>query len=89
MVVNLADLDGFAEAEVLDCFDGANLNQHPAFRDQVPSTENLCVELWRIFAAFAAERPGLRLRRIRVEETRNNAFDYLGDGRPVPLSVGS
>ena len=85
MVVNLADLDGFAAAEVLACFDGANLNQHPAFQDQVPSTENLCVELWGIFAGFVASRPELRLRRIRVEETRNNAFDYLGDGRPAPL----
>jgi 6-pyruvoyltetrahydropterin/6-carboxytetrahydropterin synthase len=84
MVVNLADLDAFAQAELMDRFDYTNLNTLPAFETTVPSTENLCVELWRIFHAFAAEHAPAQLRRIRVEETNNNAFDYFGEGAPVP-----
>ena len=79
MVTNLGDLDAFTQCEVLDLFDHANLNTLECFRDLVPSTENLCVELWRIFAQY----PHARLERIRVEETGNNAFDYFGDGAPI------
>lgn len=87
MVVNLADLDGFAQCELLDRFDETNLNEHTAFRNTVPSTENLAQELWRIFEPFAAQRADLRLQRIRVEETNNNAFDYFGEDAPVPSLV--
>ncbi|MGI4828034.1 MAG: 6-carboxytetrahydropterin synthase [Janthinobacterium lividum] len=87
MVVNLADLDAFAQRELLDRFDLTNLNDDEAFRDEVPSTENLCTELWRIFQRFAEQCAPVRLERIRVEETRNNAFDYFGHGSPVPSLV--
>ena len=79
MVTNLADLDRFAQREMLDHFDHANLNTLEYFRDLVPSTENLCLELWRIFAEY----PHAKLERIRVEETGNNAFDYFGDGAKI------
>ena len=84
MVVNLADIDAFATRELLDRFDETNLNQHEAFREHVPSTENLSLELWRIFEPFAAQHAPLQLKRIRVEETNNNAFDYFGQGTPLP-----
>lgn len=87
MIVNLADLDRFAQCELLDRFDLANLNEDKAFRDAVPSTENLCAELWKIFARFSAQHSSLRLERMRVEETGNNAFDYFGHGRPFPSLV--
>jgi 6-pyruvoyltetrahydropterin/6-carboxytetrahydropterin synthase len=79
MVTDLAELDAFAERELLARFDMVNLNTLECFRDQVPSTENLCVELWRIFASY----PHARLERVRVEETGNNAFDYFGEGAAV------
>lgn len=81
MVVNLADLDGFVREQVLERFDCVNLNDEPAFRDCVPSTENLAKLLWRVMEPFAAEHAPVRLLRIRVEETSNNAFDYFGDGQ--------
>ncbi len=84
MVVNLADLDAFAATELLACFDLSNLNELPGFRTLVPSTENLCFVLWDIFARFAAQQPPAKLVRLRVEETDNNAFDYFGEGEPVP-----
>ena len=76
MVTNLADLDAFAAREFLAQFDHANLNTLECFRDEVPSTENLCVEAWRIFAGY----PHANLERVRIEETNNNSFDYFGAG---------
>ncbi len=61
---------------MLELFDHANLNTLEPFLDLVPTTENLCIELWRIFAAY----PHANLERIRVEETGNNSFEYFGDG---------
>ena len=85
MVVNLSDLDLFAQREVLDLFDHANLNTLELFRDQVTTTENVCVAVWKIFAGFAEsiEYPQLRLERIAIEETGNNSFEYFGEGAPL------
>jgi 6-pyruvoyltetrahydropterin/6-carboxytetrahydropterin synthase len=81
MVANLSDLDSFAQREMLDLFDHANLNTLEPFLDRVSTTENLCIELWRIFATF----PHANLERIHVEETGNNSFDYFGEGvTPAP-----
>jgi 6-pyruvoyltetrahydropterin/6-carboxytetrahydropterin synthase len=80
MVTNLADLDAFAEFELLSKFDHRNLNTLECFRDTVPSTENLCLELWRIFAAY----PHARLTCVRVEETNNNTFEYFGEAASAP-----
>ena len=79
MVTNLADLDAFSRREVLELFDHANLNTLACFQDLTPTTENLSVELWRIYSQY----PHARLERIRVEETGNNSFDYFGQGAPV------
>ncbi len=79
MVVNLRDLDGFAATALFPRFDLANLNQDPAFAENVPSTENLCIELWRVFTSLAQRYGHVRLHRIRVEETHNNAFEYFGE----------
>ena len=87
MVVNLAEIDRFAGQELLERFDQTNLNTHEVFRDVVPTTENLSVELWQVFARFAQERAPLRLVRLRVEETSNNAFDYFGEEAAVALSM--
>lgn len=82
MVTNLADLDAFAQENLIAVFDHVNLNTLEAFRDRVPSTENLCIELWRIFAPY----PHATLKRIRVEETGNNSFDYYGEPSQLRIS---
>jgi 6-pyruvoyltetrahydropterin/6-carboxytetrahydropterin synthase len=74
MVVDLGRLDSFAQRELMSLFDHANLNTLEPFRDLVPTTENLCIEAWRIFANF----PHARLERLHIEETANNSFDYFG-----------
>ena len=76
MVANLVNLDGFVQREVLDAFDHRYLNEEvPLFRERVPTTENLCVEIYRRLRAF----PAARLERIRIEETGLNSFEYSGE----------
>ncbi len=78
MVTNLSDLDSFAQREMLDLFDHANLNTLEPFLDRVTTTENLSMEVWRIFSAY----PHAKLERVHIEETGNNSFDYFGEGAP-------
>ncbi len=54
MIANLADLDGFVEREVLEPFDHKSLNEDvAAFRSIVPTTENLCIEIFRRLQAVS------------------------------------
>jgi 6-pyruvoyltetrahydropterin/6-carboxytetrahydropterin synthase len=76
MIANLADLDGFVERIVLEPFDHRSLNEEvTAFRDKVPTTENLCIEIFERLKSF----PKAKLERVRVQETSNNSFEYAGD----------
>lgn len=78
MVCNLADLDAFAQKNLLERFDQTNLNELDCFANRVSTTENLSIEVHRIFTDF----PGARLERIHIEETSNNSFDYAGSALP-------
>ena len=75
MVCNLADLDNFAERELMPRFAFSNLNELDTFRNQVPTTENLSRELFHLF------RDRFRLakvEKVRIEETMMNSFEYAG-----------
>jgi 6-pyruvoyltetrahydropterin/6-carboxytetrahydropterin synthase len=76
MIANLADLDAFVERQVLAEFDHKSLNEDvPAFGNRVPTTENLCIEIFQLLKTF----PHAKLERIRVQETGNNSFEYAGE----------
>jgi 6-pyruvoyltetrahydropterin/6-carboxytetrahydropterin synthase len=76
MIANLADLDSFVEREVIDVFDHHSLNEDvAAFRGVVPTTENLCIEIYKRLKSF----PKAKLERVRVQETSNNSFEYTGE----------
>ena len=76
MIANLSDLDAFVDRQVLKEFDHKSLNEDvAAFRNEVPTTENLCIEIFRRLETF----PHAKLERIRVEETGNNSFEYSGE----------
>ena len=83
MVCNLADLDRFARKNVVERFDHTNLNTLDCFANKVSTTENLSIEIYRIFKAFTAAN----VERIHVEETSNNSFDYAGDENPMPGTI--
>ena len=74
MVCNLADLDAFAQTNLIERFDYMNLNTLDCFQESVSTTENLSMAIYRIFRNFTAAH----LERVHVEETSNNSFDYAG-----------
>ena len=78
MVCNLVDLDECVKKEVLDRYDVENLNNLQEFAVTVPTTENLCIEIYEILQrAFSHAH----LERVRLEETMMNSFEYAGEGR--------
>lgn len=73
MIANLADLDAFVQERVLEPFDHRNLNEEvEIFRTQVPTTENLCIEIYKRLKDF----PKAKLEKVRIEETSKNSFEY-------------
>lgn len=79
MVCNLVDLDAFVQQQVLERYHLENLNRLPEFAKEVPTTENLCVEVYQIL------QRGFRyahLDRVRLEETMMNSFEYAGAEEP-------
>jgi 6-pyruvoyltetrahydropterin/6-carboxytetrahydropterin synthase len=80
MIANLAELDAFVQQQVLADFDHRYLNEEiPVFKKTVPTTENLCIEIYNRLKAF----PGARLERVRIEETSKNSFEYSGNGKDL------
>ena len=75
MVCNLVDLDGFVENQVLSRYDLENLNTLKEFAQTVPTTENLCIE---IFEILQQGFQSAHLDRVRLEETLMNSFEYAG-----------
>jgi 6-pyruvoyltetrahydropterin/6-carboxytetrahydropterin synthase len=75
MVCNLVDLDGFVEREVLSRYDLENLNTLKEFSQTVPTTENLCVEIFEILQRGFQKA---HLERVKLEETLMNSFEYAG-----------
>jgi 6-pyruvoyltetrahydropterin/6-carboxytetrahydropterin synthase len=77
MICNLVDLDSFVEREVLSRYHFENLNMLQEFAKTVPTTENLCIEIYEIL------QRGFRfahLEKVRIEETMLNSFEYAGKG---------
>ena len=76
MIANLADLDAFVNERVIEPFDHRSLQDEvPAFRNVVPTTENLCIEIFERLKPF----PQAALQAVRVQETSNNSFEYAGE----------
>jgi len=76
MVVDLACLDGFVEKEILEPFDCAYLNAADDFADRVPTTENVCITVYRRLQEGFRQA---RLAGVRLEETNLNSFIYRGE----------
>jgi len=79
MVCNLVDLDGFVEREVLARYDHENLNMLKEFAQNVPTTENLCTQIYEIVQRgfHLAHLEG-----VKLEETMMNSFEYAGGPEP-------
>jgi len=78
MICNLVDLDSCVEKEILSRYDLENLNTRQEFSVTVPTSENLCIQ---IFDILQRGFPHAHLERVRLEETMMNSFEYAGEGR--------
>jgi 6-pyruvoyltetrahydropterin/6-carboxytetrahydropterin synthase len=79
MVCNLVDLDCVVHEKILERFDHQNLNTLAEFERTVPTTENLCVE---IFDILEESFHHAQVDKVRIEETMLNSFEYAG-GREI------
>jgi 6-pyruvoyltetrahydropterin/6-carboxytetrahydropterin synthase len=79
MVCNLVDLDSFVHEEILERFGHQNLNTLVEFQGTVPTTENLCME---IFDILEENFHHAQVDKVRIEETMLNSFEYAG-GREI------
>ncbi|HET9364184.1 MAG TPA: 6-carboxytetrahydropterin synthase [Candidatus Angelobacter sp.] len=75
MICNLVDLDRFVQEKILERFDHQNLNTLTEFKRVVPTTENLCVEVYGILQQGFGHA---QVEKVRVEETMLNSFEYAG-----------
>jgi 6-pyruvoyltetrahydropterin/6-carboxytetrahydropterin synthase len=76
MVCNLADLDAFVDAHILERYDHQNLSLLAEFRTSVPTTENLCISIYEIVKRGFSQA---HLDNVRIEETMKNSFEYAGE----------
>lgn len=76
MVCDLVDLDHRVEREVLSRYHLENLNTKQEFAVTVPTTENLCIEIFEILQRTFEHA---HLERVRLEETMMNSFEYTGN----------
>jgi 6-pyruvoyltetrahydropterin/6-carboxytetrahydropterin synthase len=91
MVMNLETLDQAVEEEVIAPFDHVNLNLDVAcFHDVVPTTENLCLEIFRRLERKLGGGSASRafLERVRLEETSSNFFEVVRDSESRPGAKG-
>jgi len=79
MVCNLVDLDSFVHEKILERFGHQDLNTLAEFQGTVPTTENLCVEIFDILEEGFHHA---QVEKVRIEETMLNSFEYAG-GREI------
>jgi 6-pyruvoyltetrahydropterin/6-carboxytetrahydropterin synthase len=83
MVIDLGYLDMLVNQEVIERYDEVHLNlDTDTFRRLVPTTENLCIEIYRGLKPglqHAPASPRAFLKRVRLEETNSNFFEYEGE----------
>ncbi len=88
MVFDLVVLDELVRREVMERFDHVHLNlDTESFRSRVPTTENLCVEIYNLLEAALRDTGrarGVQLERVRLEETPSNFFEFQGEPSTAP-----
>ncbi len=67
-------LDRIFEERVASRFARRLLNEDEAFRDRVPTAENIALVIHEVVAEEVAKRSSAEVRRVKLVETRNNSF---------------
>ena len=81
MVLDLKELKGILNRQVVDSFDHRFLNKEvPPFDRTIPTVENIAIEIWKRIEP-ALSRPPAKLHAVRVYETADLYVDYFGDAQ--------
>jgi 6-pyruvoyltetrahydropterin/6-carboxytetrahydropterin synthase len=75
LAANHAALDASVRREVVARYHYRHLNDLPEFAEGVPTSENIVRTVWRLLEKALGEGT---LHRVRLAETRDNAFEYFG-----------
>jgi 6-pyruvoyltetrahydropterin/6-carboxytetrahydropterin synthase len=76
-VVDLKELKEIMNREVIEAMDHRFLNKEVAdFKDQIPTTENLAISIWR---RLQPKLSLAELHRVRVYETPDLFVDFYGE----------
>ena len=79
MVCDLAELDAVVNSDIIERYSLENLNTLPEFKEVVPTTENLSIEIFnRLRSGF---KPA-EVTKVRIEETAMNSFEYSAGAEP-------
>lgn len=77
-VVDLKELKGVIEREVVSVYDHRHLNfEVPEFKTVQPTTENMAIAIWR---RLDGKVPYAALQRVRVYEAPDLFADFYGEG---------
>ena len=78
-VMNLSLLSLIIKEAILDEADHKNLNlEVPFMKGILPTTENLCVAIWKTLKP-RVEKHGALLHCVKIRETENNFVEYFGN----------
>ncbi|HLH05920.1 MAG TPA: 6-carboxytetrahydropterin synthase [Terriglobales bacterium] len=76
-VLDLKKLKEVLNREVLEVFDHRHLNKEvPEFANQIPTTENIAIAIWR---RLETKLNGAKMYRVRVYETPDLFVDFYGE----------
>jgi 6-pyruvoyltetrahydropterin/6-carboxytetrahydropterin synthase len=76
-VVDLKDLKDIMNREVVDAMDHRHLNKEvPEFANQIPTTENLAIVIWK---RLQSQLQIAKLHRVRVYESQDLFADFYGE----------
>jgi 6-pyruvoyltetrahydropterin/6-carboxytetrahydropterin synthase len=76
-VVDLKELKGILEREVISVYDHRNLNlEVPEFAARIPTTENIAISIWD---RLHGKIPNAQLHRVRLYELADLFADYYGE----------
>lgn len=79
LIVDAVKLDQVVQENIVNRFDHQHLNFDPAFQSLTTTGENLARLIWELLVDRV---PSGQLENVRVVETRDNFFDYVGDPKP-------
>ena len=77
-IIDLKDLKKIIQEKVIQKLDHNYINNVDFMKEKIPTTENLCVQIWKQIQP-AVKILGAKLYCIKISETENNYFEYFGE----------